>query len=292
MRLECSSPSDVMSAIEEHGVQIVDVKFTDLYGQWQHFSMPVEEFEAEAAFEEGMGFDGSSIRGFQSIENSDMVLRADPTTAMIDPICEHTTLSLICNVFEPLSGVAYTRDPRYVLQKSIQYLEDSGIADTAYFGPEAEFFIFDRVKYETGRYYAGYAVDSEEAPWNSGEWGLGHTSNYKGGYYPVAPFDTLQDLRSEMVRTMIDAGIDIEVHHHEVATAGQVEIDMKFKPVLKMADQVQLYKYVAKNVAKAYGKTVTLCPSHSLKIMAPVCTPTRACGRMASHSLLAMNMLA
>jgi glutamine synthetase len=260
MNLNCSTPADVLAAIEEHGAQMVDVKFTDLYGQWQHFTMPVEQFEADGAFEEGMGFDGSSIRGFQSIENSDMVLKADPTTAIIDPICEHTTLSMVCNVFDPLSGAPYSRDPRYVLQKAVKYLEDSGVADTAYFGPEAEFFIFDRVKYETGRYYASYAVDSEEAPWNSGEWGPGHSVNYKGGYYPVAPYDTLQDLRSEMVRTMIDAGIDIEVHHHEVATAGQVEIDMKFKPVLKMADQVQLYKYIAKNVAKAYGKTVTFMP--------------------------------
>jgi glutamine synthetase len=249
-----------MAAIEEHGVQFVDVKFTDLFGQWHHFSMPIEHFDPDGAFDEGMGFDGSSIRGFQAIDNSDMVLKADPSTAIIDPICEHPTLSMVCNVYDPLSGEAYSRDPRNVAGKAVAYMESTGIADACYFGPEAEFFIFDQVKYEAGRYSAGYAVGSEEAPWGSAEWGLGHQIGYKGGYFPVAPYDTTQDLRSEMVRTLIEAGIPVEVHHHEVATAGQAEIDMRFGPMVNMADNVQLYKYIVKNVAKAYGKTVTFMP--------------------------------
>lgn len=260
MALKCSTPADVMAAIEEHGVQFVDVKFTDVFGQWHHFSMPIEHFDPDGAFDEGMGFDGSSIRGFQNIDNSDMVLKADPTTAIIDPICEHPTLSMICNVYDPISGDAYSRDPRNVAGKAVAYMESTGIADACYFGPEAEFFIFDQVKYEAGRYSAGYAVDSEEAPWGSAEWSLGHKINYKGGYFPVAPYDTTQDLRSEMVRTLLEAGIPIEVHHHEVATAGQAEIDMRFGPLVNMADNVQLYKYIVKNVARAYGKTVTFMP--------------------------------
>lgn len=260
MKLNASSPADLNSAIEEHGIQMVDVKFTDLFGQWHHFSMPVEEFSADDAVNEGMGFDGSSIRGFQSIENSDMVLRLDPTTAMIDPICAMPTLSAICNVHDPISGEAYTRDPRNVANKAVRYVEESGIADTIFIGPEAEFFIFDGISYEAGRYSAGYYVDSDEAPWNSGEMGLGHKVGFKGGYFPVSPYDTLQDIRSEMVRTMVDSGIDIEVHHHEVGTAGQCEIDMKFKPLVQMADQVQLYKYIVKNVAKRHGKTATFMP--------------------------------
>ncbi len=260
MKLNVSSPANLTSAIEDNGIQMVDVKFTDLFGQWHHFSMPVEEFDADEAVNEGLGFDGSSIRGFQSIENSDMVLRVDPSSAIIDPICAMPTLSAVCNVHDPLSGEAYSRDPRNVASKAIRYVESEGIADTIYVGPEAEFFIFDGVSYEASRHAAGYYVDSVEAPWNSGEMGGGHTVGYKGGYFPVSPFDTLQDIRSEMVRKMIDAGIDIEVHHHEVGTAGQCEIDMKFKPLLQMADQVQLYKYIIKNVAKDHDKTATFMP--------------------------------
>jgi len=260
MPLNCTSAADIAKAIEENDIQMVDVKFTDLYGQWHHFSMPVEEFSADDAVDEGLGFDGSSIRGFQGIENSDMVLRIDPTTAIIDPVCTVPTLSAVCTVHDPLSGEAYSRDPRNVAHKAVQYVESTGVADTVYIGPEAEFFVFDGVSYETGRYSSGYYVDSNEAPWNSGDMGRGHSIPYKGGYFPVAPFDTLQDLRSEMVRDMIDAGIDIEVHHHEVGTAGQCEIDMKFKPLVQMADQVQLYKYIIKNVAQANGKTATFMP--------------------------------
>jgi glutamine synthetase len=260
MPLNCKTPQDVMDAISAHGIKFVDVKFTDLYGQWHHFSMPVERFEADAAFEEGMGFDGSSIRGFKTIETSDMNLLADPTTAIVDPVCAVPTLSLVCNVVEPITGEPFSRDPRTVARKSVEYLLSTGIADTAYIGPEAEFFIFDEVHYHSTQYSAGYGVDSAEAPWNTGVPGLGHQIGYKGGYFPVAPFDTLQDIRSEMVTAMIEAGIDVEVHHHEVATAGQCEIDMRFAPLVKMADQVQLYKYITKNVAKKHGKTVTFMP--------------------------------
>ena len=255
-----ATPDDVMKLILEHDLKIVDVKFTDLFGQWQHFSMPVEAFDPEDAFEGGMGFDGSSIRGFQSIEASDMILIADPNTAVVDPICEIPTLSLTCNVFDPVTREPYSRDPRYVAQKAVEYLKSTGIADTAYFGPEPEFFVFDQVMYSAGEYSSAYQVDSVEGPWNSGIFGFGHSVPHKRGYFPVPPLDTLQDLRSEFVRTMIAAGIDVEVHHHEVGTAGQCEIDMRFADLVKMADQVQMYKYIVKNVAKKHGKTVTFMP--------------------------------
>ncbi len=251
---------NVSKLIEEKGIQVVDVKFTDVFGQWQHFSLPIEEFSLEMAFEEGMGFDGSSIRGFQSIESSDMILIADPSTAIVDPVCEAPTLSLVCDVYDPLTREPYSRDPRYVARKAVEYLQSSGIADEAYFGPEAEFFVFDKVMYSAGEYSSAYQVDSVEGPWNSGIFGFGHSVPHKRGYFPVAPFDTLQDLRSEMVRTMIDSGIKVELHHHEVGTAGQCEIDMKYDRMIKMADNVQLYKYIVKNVAKKHGKTVTFMP--------------------------------
>ena len=260
MHLGCSTPQDVVSALSDHDVKIVDVKFTDLYGQWQHFSMPVEEFDIESVFEEGLGFDGSSIRGFKTIEASDMNLIADPTTALLDPVCAMPTLSLICNVVDSITGESFSRDPRYVAQKAVEYMKSTGIADEALMGPEAEFFIFDEVSYFAGQHSAGYTVDSEEAPWNSGVPGLGHQVGLKGGYFPVSPFDAFQDLRSEMVRTLIDAGIDIEIHHHEVGTAGQAEIDMRFGPMVQMADQIQMFKYIIKNVAKAHGKSVTFMP--------------------------------
>jgi len=260
MKLNVTSIADLNSAIQDNDSLMVDVKFSALFGQLHHFTMPGEEFDAYVAGIERLRLDGWSIRGFQSIENSDMVLRLDPSTAVIDPICAMPTLSAICNVHDPITGEAYSRDPRNVAGKAVSYVEDDGIADTVYVGPEAEFFIFDGVSYEAGRHTAGYYVDSVEAPWNSGELSGGHSVGLKRGYFPVSPYDTLQDIRSEMTRTMIDAGIDIEVHHHEVGTAGQAEIDMKFKPLLLMADQVQLYKYIIKNVAKANDKTVTFMP--------------------------------
>ncbi len=255
-----ATPKDVMKLVKENDLKIVDVKFTDLFGQWHHFSMPIEAFSPELAFEEGMGFDGSSIRGFQSIENSDMILLADPNTAIVDPIAEVPTLSLTCDVYDPITREPYSRDPRYVAKKAVAYMRSTGIADTAYFGPEAEFFVFDQVMYSAGEYSSAYQIDSVEGPWNNGIFGFGHSIPHKRGYFPVPPLDTLQDLRSQMVRTMIAAGIDVEVHHHEVGTAGQCEIDMRFEDLVTMADNVQLYKYIVKNVARKAGKTVTFMP--------------------------------
>ena len=260
MSLGCSSPEDVTKALSDNDIQFVDVKFTDLFGQWHHFTMPVEEYDQESVFDEGLGFDGSSIRGFQAIENSDMVLKGVAETAILDPATAHPTLSLVFQVYDPLEGTAYSRDPRNVATKALEHMRATGIADTMYVGPEAEFFIFDDVSYVSGRDRAGYAIDSEEAIWTAEEPGLGHKIEHLSGYFPVSPYDANQDLRSAMVRALVDAGIHIEVHHHEVATAGQAEIDMRFAPMLQMADQVQLYKYIIKNVAKAHGKTVTFMP--------------------------------
>lgn len=255
-----SASDNVRQMIQDNNIQMLDVRFTDVFGQWQHFSLPVSQFDEQAFFEEGLGFDGSSIRGFQSIEASDMILRIDPSTAFVDSICQTPTLSLIGDVYDPISGQPYSRDPRYVARKAAEYLRQTGIADTAYVGPEAEFFVFDQVKYSAGEYSSAYQVDSIEGPWNTGIFGFGHSVPHKRGYFPVPPIDTLQDLRSEMVRVLESVGIEIEVHHHEVGTAGQCEIDMKYAPLVRMADYVQLYKYVVKNVAQKAGKTVTFMP--------------------------------
>jgi glutamine synthetase len=260
MHLGCTTPQDVLAAISENDIKMVDFKFTDLFGQWQHFTVPVEHFDIDGAFEEGMGFDGSSIRGFKSIEASDMVLRADPTTSLIDAACALPTLSMVCNVFDPITGEAFERDPRLVAQKAVDHVKALGIADTVYIGPEAEFFIFDEVSYHQGRNSAAFRVESEEAPWTSEFPGGGHKVGLKGGYFPVAPFDTLQDIRTEIVRAMIDAGIKTELHHHEVGTAGQCEIDMQYAPLVQMADQVQLFKYWSRMSLKSHGKTATFMP--------------------------------
>lgn len=255
-----STTADIRQLIADRGIEMIDVKFTDVFGQWQHFSLPVSQFDERAFFEEGLGFDGSSIRGFQSIEASDMVLRLDPATAVVDPICQAPTLSFVGNVFDPITDEPYSRDPRYVAQKALAYLHATGLADECFVGPEAEFFIFDQVKYSAGEYSSAYQVDSVEGPWNSGIFGFGHSVPHKRGYFPVAPLDTLQDLRSQMVKVLERAGIEIEVHHHEVGTAGQCEIDMKYASLVRMADQVQMYKYIVKNVAQAAGKSVTFMP--------------------------------
>ncbi|MBE2236941.1 MAG: type I glutamate--ammonia ligase [Caldilineaceae bacterium] len=260
MGLHCSTVKDVTKAIEENSIEFVDLKFTDLYGQWHHFSVPVDFYDEDDLFKTGLSFDGSSIRGFKAVESSDMLLVCDPTTAFIDPVCAHPTLSVIANVYEPGTMEAFGRDPRNVIRRAEAYLKGTGIADTMYCGPEAEFFIFDQVMYETGRYSSSYAVESSEAVWTSGEWGLGHKIGYKGGYLPVAPFDLFQDIRSEMVNEMIKAGLKVERHHHEVATAGQTEIDLQFAPMIQMADWMQIYKYIVKNVAAKYGKTATFMP--------------------------------
>ncbi|HEY7339391.1 MAG TPA: type I glutamate--ammonia ligase, partial [Ktedonobacterales bacterium] len=232
-------------------------------GTWQHFTVPTRAIDA-SSFDEGIGFDGSSIRGFQEINESDMLLLPDPTTAIMDPFTAEPTLSLVCDVTQP--GAArepYSRDPRYIARKAEEYLKSSGIADTAYFGPEAEFFVFDDVKYRSTQNEQWAVVDSDEAHWNSGRNGtanLGHRNRPKEGYFPVAPNDTLQDLRTAMVLLMEDCGIDVEAQHHEVAAGGQCEIDMRFDSLLTMADRVMLYKYIVKNVARRAGKTATFMP--------------------------------
>ncbi len=257
------TPSDVLKLAKAKGAKMVDFKFVDIPGIMQHFSSTISEFEAKT-FEEGVGFDGSSIRGFQGIEESDMLLMPDPKTAIIDPFMEIPTLSLLCDVAEPgKKKRRYSRDPRYVAQKAEEYLKKSGIGDISYWGPECEFFIFDHVQYNCDQNGCGYRVDSSEAIWNtngSESPNLGYKIRNKEGSFPVPPSDSLQDIRSEMCLTMIDMGIALEKQHHEVATAGQAEIDLRFDSLTNMADKVMLYKYATKNVAKKHGKTVTFMP--------------------------------
>src|SRR2546426_1910960 len=257
-----ASPADVIRKAHEAGVQIVDVRFCDLPGTWQHFSIPLKEL-TEDVFSEGLGFDGSSIRGFQAINESDMLLFPDPATAFVDPCLQVPTLALICDVVDPVTGERYSRDPRYVARKAEQYLVKSGVATTAYYGPEAEFYIFNSARFDQNAHEGYYYIDSEEGIWNSGANGtpnLGHRPRHKEGYFPVPPVDRLQDLRSKIVLAMLAAGIDVEVHHHEVGTAGQTEIDMRFQTLTRMADQMMMYKYVVKNVCHQYGYTATFMP--------------------------------
>lgn len=266
-----ADPKDLIAWSKEKGLVMVDLKFIDLPGLWQHFSMPISEL-TEDLFVDGAGFDGSSIRGFQQIHESDMLLVPDPATAIVDPVYKAPTLSLVCNIVDPITKELYSRDPRYVAQKAEQYLLTTGLADTSYWGPEAEFFIFKSLRFGQTANSGFYYIDSEEGIWNSGADGM-HSSpggdsspnlafrpRYKGGYFPVPPMDKLQDLRTDMVLKLIEAGIDIEVQHHEVATAGQAEIDMRYGELVRMADQVMLYKYVIKNVAYQNGYTVTFMP--------------------------------
>jgi glutamine synthetase len=258
-----AKPADVVRMIREQGIRMVDFKFTDVPGTWQHFSVPARVLD-ETLFAEGIGFDGSSIRGFQDINESDMLLVPDPDTAVLDPFTAEPTLSLICDVTQPgARREAYSRDPRYIARKAEAYLAQTGVADTAYFGPEAEFFVFDDVKFVSSQHEQIAVVDSDEAHWNSGRNGsanLGHRMRPKEGYFPVAPNDTLQDLRTAMVLTMEACGIPVEAQHHEVAAGGQCEIDMRYDSLLRMADRVMLYKYIVKNTAKRAGKTVTFMP--------------------------------
>ena len=256
------TPKAVLDLAKKNEVKIVDIKFMDLLGTWQHFSVPTSELE-ESLFEDGLGFDGSSIRGWQAINNSDMLVMPDPATAMMDPFMNDSTLSLLCNIVDPITKELYSKDPRNVAQKAEAYLKSTGIGDTAYFGPEAEFFIFDDVRYQNDSNQCFYAVDSEEGTWNSGrdeEPNLGYKPRHKEGYFPVSPSDSLQDIRSEMLLTMEAVGIEMECHHHEVATGGQCEIDMRFAPLVKCADNLMWYKYIVKNVAKRHGKTATFMP--------------------------------
>ncbi len=256
-----TSPKDAVKFAKDQGVKIVDVKFVDLPGTWQHFSIPVEEY-SEEIFTEGIGFDGSSIRGFQQIHESDMLLMPDPNSVVVDPVCKIPTLSLICDVVDPLTHEPYSRDPRHIARKAEEYLKKTGIADVSYWGPEAEFFVFDSVRFDQNQYSGYYFIDSDEGIWNSGKEGanLGHRPRWKEGYFPVAPADQLQDFRSDVILRLIAAGVPVEVHHHEVATAGQCEIDMRFSTLVDMADHLLMYKYVIKNVAREYGKTATFMP--------------------------------
>jgi glutamine synthetase len=241
-------------------VQMVDLRFTDLPGTWQHFSIPAREL-SEELFEEGIGFDGSSIRGFQEIHESDMLLMLDPETAFVDTALQVPTLAVICDVYDPVTRQPYTRDPRYVARKAEAYLKQTGIADESYWGPEAEFFMFDSVRYGGGTNEAFYHIDSVEAWWNSGlEGGKGGQIPPKRGYFPVPPTDTQQDVRSKIVMALEAAGVAIEVHHHEVATAGQAEIDMRYDTLVRMADNLLKYKYFVKNVARQNGLTATFMP--------------------------------
>jgi len=257
------SPGDVLNLIRDNEVQIVDLRFADLPGLMQHFSVPAHEL-TEEGFEEGFGFDGSSIRGFQEIQESDMILVPDPGTAVLDPFRAHPTLILNCFVKDPVTGEPYTRDPRHVAAKAEKHLEGSGIAQLSYWGPEAEFYIFDSVRFDQDQHSSYYYVDAVEGAWNSGaeEGGrnLGYKPRYKEGYFPVPPTDHYQDLRSEMALALEAAGIPVEVQHHEVGTAGQAEIDIRFGTLLETADRLMLFKYIVKNTALKHGKTVTFMP--------------------------------
>jgi glutamine synthetase len=252
----------VNQLIKENGIKIIDLKFNDMPGLWQHFSIPAVEL-GESIWKEGIGFDGSSIRGFQKIQESDMIMVLDPSSAVVDPCCEVPTLSIICDIYDPLSKKPYSRDPRFVAKKAEQFVKDSGIADTIYFGPEAEFFIFNDVRFDQTENSGYYFIDSQEGDWNTGKDekpNLGYKIRFKEGYFPVPPHDTLQDLRSKMILKMIETGIPIEVHHHEVATAGQCEIDIRYSPLTKMADNLLMYKYIIKNMAKKNGMVATFMP--------------------------------
>jgi glutamine synthetase len=256
------TPEQVIAFAKENKVQAVDVRFMDFPGIWQHFTVPISELN-ENGFDEGFGFDGSSIRGWQPINASDMMVVPDPSTAKIDPFFEHKTLVLIGNIVDPITREPYSRDPRNIAIKAETYLKSTGIGDTAYFGPEAEFFIFDNVQYHSGRNSAFYELDSVEGIWNTGRDEMPNQAykvRHKEGYVPVPPADKFQDLRSEMMLILEDMGINVERQHHEVATAGQAEIDMRFKSMLEMGDQLVWFKYILKNVAYRKGHTVTFMP--------------------------------
>ncbi|HET8607052.1 MAG TPA: type I glutamate--ammonia ligase, partial [Gaiellaceae bacterium] len=252
-------PRGALEWANEAQATMVDLKFCDLLGSWQHVTLPLRAFD-ESAFDEGLGFDGSSIRGWQGIAESDMLLLPQAETAIVDPFAAEPTLSLVCEIADPTTREGYGKDPRRVARRAEEHLRATGIADTAYFGPECEFFVFDEVSYELGPNASHYAVDSAEGHWNSGKPGAGYTIREKQGYFPPAPHDTLSDLRTEMVLTLERLGIPCEFHHHEVASGGQCEIDLRFQTLTRMADQIMAYKYVVRNVARRHGKTATFMP--------------------------------
>jgi len=256
-----AEPSTVLEFAKEHGVKILDLRFTDIPGLWHHVSYPIAHL-TEQAFEDGVGIDGSSIRGWAGIHESDMLLKPDPNFYLLDPFTEIPTLVLVCDVVDPVTKQRYDRDPRHIARKAELYLSSTSIADTAYFGAEAEFFIFDNVRFDQREQHGFYYIDADEGRWNSGRElnNLGYRPRYREGYFPVPPTDHYQDLRSEMMLTMQACGLDVECHHHEVASAGQTEIDLKFDSIVRSADKMLLYKYVVKNAAKRRGKTVTFMP--------------------------------
>ncbi len=256
------TPKEVLEMAKEKEAKVVDLRFMDFPGVWQHFTVPLSELD-ESSFEDGYGFDGSSIRGWQPIDASDMLVIPDPVTAKIDPFYKESTLVLIGNIFDPVTREQYSRDPRYIAQKADNYVKSTGIGDTTYIGPEAEFFILDDVTFESSKHRAFYKIDSIEGAWNTSRDegpNLGYKPRHKEGYFPVPPMDKFQDLRTEMLLVLQSLDIDVECQHHEVATAGQAEIDMRFKPLLQMADQLMWFKYVLKNVAYRHNHTVTFMP--------------------------------
>ena len=256
------TPREVIDFAKEQKATVVDLKFLDFPGTWQHFTVPVRSLDEES-FEEGFGFDGSSIRGWRNINESDMIVIPDPNTAFIDPFMREPTLSIIGDIFDPITKERYSRDPRGVAVRAENYLASTGIATKASFGPEAEFFIFDDVRFDQTENSGFYYLDSQEGSWNSGRDegpNLAYKPRYKEGYFPVPPTDAFQDLRTEMMMTLLNLGIEVETQHHEVATAGQAELDMRFDTLTKMGDQMMIYKYVIRNVARRYGKTVTFMP--------------------------------
>ena len=256
------TPKEFFEFAKKNNAEMVDLKFMDFLGSWQHCSFPIDTWD-EATFEEGVGFDGSSIRGWQDIHMSDMLAVPDASTAAMDPFFQRPTVSVIANIVDPITKEDYSRDPRNVARKAEAYLKSSGIADTCFIGPEPEFFIFDEVRYEQNEHHGFYSIDSVEGAWNTARFeepNLGYKPSFKGGYFPVSPTDTYHDLRGEMVYLMRDLGIVVEAHHHEVGTAGQGEIDMQYAPLLKMGDQFAWFKYIIRNVAKQHGKTVTFMP--------------------------------
>jgi glutamine synthetase len=257
------TPQDILNWIKNDNIQVIDLKFIDMPGTWQHLTLFQDQID-ESSFTDGVAFDGSSIRGWKAINESDMAMVPDPNTAWIDPFMEEPTLSLICSIQEPRTGEPYERCPRVIAQKALDFLAATGLGDTAYFGPEAEFFVFDDVRFDQTENKGYYYVDSVEGRWNSGKeepgGNLGYKPRYKEGYFPVAPTDSLQDLRTEMLLTMAKCGVPIEKHHHEVATGGQCELGFKFAPLIQAADFLMTYKYVIKNVGKKYGKSITFMP--------------------------------
>jgi glutamine synthetase len=255
-------PKEVLAFCREKNVRAVDLRFMDFPGVWQHFTVPVGKL-TEDVFDDGLGFDGSSIRGWQAINESDMIVVPQPDTTVLDPFAAIPTLSMICNIQDPITREDYSRDPRNIARKAVNYLKSTGIADTCFIGPEAEFFVFDDVRFDQNAHEGYYHLDSSEGQWNRGrdeKPNLGYKLRTKEGYFPVPPADQLMDVRNEMMQTMIDCGLDVEAQHHEVASGGQCEIDLRYQDLVKMADSMCLYKYIVKNVARKYGKTVTFMP--------------------------------